>query len=349
MVVHESDSLPETELAQRLRPLRTQRGWSQAELAQHMSEQYGLRWHQTTIAKIEAGQRPIGLNEAAALANEFDITGTELLMPFATRQEEADELRVREEQLRERSLAVEEELTRLIERQAAARGQVEKLAGDRDEAVQRVASLAATLRQITEQHEDAQRRHQMLLATLDRGLAELAETDTAVAQLRERHDFHRAELDQVRARRRQSQLQALGGPGPQAVTDSDTGWIYAVALAQEDFPGAQPRPAGTDWRWLSGDHWTVVEAKCCTTATRAPNQTRKPAQGIPIGELAEGIVRQLTANDHDARSQSQTRLQFLVAIPMTGHADHDHASTHLREAASEFLAKFEGSRVGNPD
>jgi hypothetical protein len=40
---------------------------------------YGYDFHQTAIAKTEAGQRPLRLNEAAAFACLFGVTLTDLL------------------------------------------------------------------------------------------------------------------------------------------------------------------------------------------------------------------------------------------------------------------------------
>lgn len=50
-----------------LRTARSDRGWSQQRIADNMTE-LGFSWHQTTCAKTEAGDRPVPLEEAAALA-----------------------------------------------------------------------------------------------------------------------------------------------------------------------------------------------------------------------------------------------------------------------------------------
>jgi len=59
---------PERILAQRLRGLREELGMTQKQLAERMTRR-GFSIRQTTIAKIEAGQRPVRVNEAVALAN----------------------------------------------------------------------------------------------------------------------------------------------------------------------------------------------------------------------------------------------------------------------------------------
>lgn len=60
-------------LAQRLRLLRTLRGWSQETLA----EQAGL--HRTYISGIERAERNLGLDNLDKLAQAFGVTVAELL------------------------------------------------------------------------------------------------------------------------------------------------------------------------------------------------------------------------------------------------------------------------------
>jgi transcriptional regulator with XRE-family HTH domain len=59
-------------LGQKVRQLRTERGWTQEQLAEKLN---GLGWtmHQTTVAKLEAGARPIRIAEADALALAFGL------------------------------------------------------------------------------------------------------------------------------------------------------------------------------------------------------------------------------------------------------------------------------------
>lgn len=61
-----------------VRRLRTERGWSQAQLGQKLSP-YGFDLTQTTVAKLELGQRPLRLNEVAAIAHLFGVTVPDLL------------------------------------------------------------------------------------------------------------------------------------------------------------------------------------------------------------------------------------------------------------------------------
>ena len=62
----------------RVKAERKQRGWSQADLADRLVSA-GLRAHPTTIAKIEAMDRTIRLDEAVVLASAFDLTLDEMI------------------------------------------------------------------------------------------------------------------------------------------------------------------------------------------------------------------------------------------------------------------------------
>jgi transcriptional regulator with XRE-family HTH domain len=92
---------PEAQAGRALRRLRTARGWSQEEVAQRMKA-YGYDFHQTTIAKIEAAQRPIRVRELADLAALYAVEVHELIYPPAGSLEEADkEIATLRGQLRE--------------------------------------------------------------------------------------------------------------------------------------------------------------------------------------------------------------------------------------------------------
>jgi transcriptional regulator with XRE-family HTH domain len=65
-------------VGRRVKSLRSARGWSQQELATRMSDR-GFSWRQTTVAKTEAADRPIRINEAQGLAVVFGITVNDLL------------------------------------------------------------------------------------------------------------------------------------------------------------------------------------------------------------------------------------------------------------------------------
>ncbi|MFE3861004.1 helix-turn-helix domain-containing protein [Streptomyces goshikiensis] len=69
---------PEKALGEALRAHRTARGLSQEDVAAMMNRS-GFSWRQTTVAKTEAGSRPVRVNEAAALALCFGVSVNELL------------------------------------------------------------------------------------------------------------------------------------------------------------------------------------------------------------------------------------------------------------------------------
>ncbi len=79
---------PASSWPQRLRLLRTLRGWSQETLA----EQAGL--HRTYISGIERAERNLGLDNLDKLAQAFGVTVGELLM--ANPMTQADPLKIAE-------------------------------------------------------------------------------------------------------------------------------------------------------------------------------------------------------------------------------------------------------------
>jgi transcriptional regulator with XRE-family HTH domain len=104
---------PEIAFGRRLRELRTGLGWSQTEVARRMNA-LDHQLHQTAVAKIEAGTRPLRLNEAFDLAEVF---GVPLMEFFTVRAEDLwgnikdpEFLEVRIEQLERLLHDVEEEI-----------------------------------------------------------------------------------------------------------------------------------------------------------------------------------------------------------------------------------------------
>ena len=67
---------PRLWLGARIRSLRAERDWTQAELAGRL----GMS-HQT-VARSEAGLRAVGIEELVALARAFDISVAELVAPL---------------------------------------------------------------------------------------------------------------------------------------------------------------------------------------------------------------------------------------------------------------------------
>lgn len=56
----------------RVRQWRKARSWSQEDLAEKLND-FGFEMHQTTVAKIERGTRPLRVAEAVALAQIFGV------------------------------------------------------------------------------------------------------------------------------------------------------------------------------------------------------------------------------------------------------------------------------------
>jgi transcriptional regulator with XRE-family HTH domain len=75
-----ADNRAEPVLGGRVRALREAREWSQETVAQRMAEA-GFSWRQTTVAKTEAADRPIRVNEAVALADLFGVDLDSLVRP----------------------------------------------------------------------------------------------------------------------------------------------------------------------------------------------------------------------------------------------------------------------------
>lgn len=64
--------------ASRLRELRQRSGWSQSDMAGQMGAR-GWPWHQQTVARVEAGLRPLRLGELADVATIFGLTPAALI------------------------------------------------------------------------------------------------------------------------------------------------------------------------------------------------------------------------------------------------------------------------------
>lgn len=59
-------------MVDKFRELREERGWSQVELSKRLAY-WGFDMHQTTIAKLEAGKRPLRVAEMFALSHVFRL------------------------------------------------------------------------------------------------------------------------------------------------------------------------------------------------------------------------------------------------------------------------------------
>jgi transcriptional regulator with XRE-family HTH domain len=63
----------------KVRTLRESRRWSQAEVAKMLLDKGIQPMHPTTVAKIETGDRSVRINEAAAIADLFNVSLDSLL------------------------------------------------------------------------------------------------------------------------------------------------------------------------------------------------------------------------------------------------------------------------------
>jgi transcriptional regulator with XRE-family HTH domain len=63
----------------RVKGERESRGWSQADMAQMLSDRGIQPMHPTTVAKIEAGDRSVRINEAVGIADLFEVPVDSLL------------------------------------------------------------------------------------------------------------------------------------------------------------------------------------------------------------------------------------------------------------------------------
>ena len=111
-----------------VRTWRTDRGWTQDDVAERLREQ-GFEMHQTTVAKIERGARPLRVAEAAALAEVFEMPTMAVfeLSPSQAHPIGLDTRRVELEQARKRVDDSRETLYAVAQNHAVLLAQVEKL------------------------------------------------------------------------------------------------------------------------------------------------------------------------------------------------------------------------------
>lgn len=93
---------------ERVKAERDHRGWSQADMAEMLAEKGVQPMHPTTVAKIEAGDRSVRINEAVGIADLFEISVDSLLgrKPRGQRSELSYSLRVFRDTARQSSQQV---------------------------------------------------------------------------------------------------------------------------------------------------------------------------------------------------------------------------------------------------
>lgn len=114
---HEESESPEQRFARLVRWAREQRGWSQDELARQLKAA-GLPLHQTGLARLEAGDRGIRLNEAAVISKVIGLGldafgGAQGGISAITSDEEAEEISELIDRMQVQKLATQEELKQL--------------------------------------------------------------------------------------------------------------------------------------------------------------------------------------------------------------------------------------------
>lgn len=76
----------------RVRALRENRGWSQAEMAKMLSDNGVQPMHPTTVAKIESADRSVRINEAVGIADLFEVSLDSLLDRNTSKQRDMEYL-----------------------------------------------------------------------------------------------------------------------------------------------------------------------------------------------------------------------------------------------------------------
>lgn len=103
-----------TEFGQRVRQLRKAAGLTQQQLADRLS-QWGRSYHQTTVAKLEAGTRPTTLEELIPLSVALGVSQREFFEDPSPEDMAEREIREAEQRVDD----VQAELAKLREQEAA--------------------------------------------------------------------------------------------------------------------------------------------------------------------------------------------------------------------------------------
>lgn len=74
----------EARFVESMKRIREELGWSQGELARRMSDAGWSAFHQTTISRIEKGERPVRLGEARGIASALGALVGQMILPTET-------------------------------------------------------------------------------------------------------------------------------------------------------------------------------------------------------------------------------------------------------------------------
>lgn len=131
----------ERRLCEKFKILRKERGWSQAELSERMAG-YGFDLHQTTIAKLEAGTRPLRVAEMYALSHIFQMPpGAVFFMARSDREVDGmDQLTEQIAEIERRRDETQSMLMRQLEQTVEILGDFQTQRNELVDAMRRVAS-----------------------------------------------------------------------------------------------------------------------------------------------------------------------------------------------------------------
>jgi hypothetical protein len=101
---------------------------------------YGYDWHQTTVGRVEAAQRPLRLNEAAAMAALFEVPIDRLM--WTNRDLTPEEIDAELGEVKQRLHDAQREWLKVQNEESVARQRLEEATARRDE----VSATMSTLR-----------------------------------------------------------------------------------------------------------------------------------------------------------------------------------------------------------
>lgn len=131
----------EQKMCEKFQVLRKERGWSQLDVSEKLAE-WGIEMHQTTVAKMEKGKRPLRVAEMFALAHVFGMPpGAVFFMP------PVDDLDFGMDYMTDRLKNIEEQIATVRE------SAVKILDGYLDVYANAIAERAALIRAMRHAHE----------------------------------------------------------------------------------------------------------------------------------------------------------------------------------------------------
>lgn len=71
----------EANFVRNMKRIREEHGWSQGELARRMTDAGWEGFHQTTISRIEKGERPVRLSESSGIATALNAMVNQMILP----------------------------------------------------------------------------------------------------------------------------------------------------------------------------------------------------------------------------------------------------------------------------